>query len=168
MRQTNPKSDSRCQAGFDIHWCGGPLSAHSSKRKHAGYGSSANEYMAIRAATCTVMKFGYIFEELGHTIGLTQVRDQPTKIYCDNATAVQWVKTGKVTEGNQYVDLAYNLPRQLESQQDIVICGIDTKDNASDLMSKPFGPAEIKRLLAQFTGHALWEIMTPRVTPTFT
>ena len=156
--------DSRCQAGYDIHWCGGPLSAHSSKLKHAGYGSPANEYMAIRAAACTVMKFRYIFEELG----LTQVIDQPTKIYCDNATAVQWVKTGKVTEGNQYIDLAYNLPRQLEGQQDIVICGIDTKDNTSDLMSKPFGPAEIKRLLAPFTGHALWEIMTPRVTPTFT
>ena len=120
--------------------------------------------MAIRAAACTVMKFRYIFEELG----LMQIIDQPTKTYCDNATAVQWAKTGKVTEGNQYVDLAYNLPRQLESQQDIVICGIDTKDNTSDLMSKPFGPAEIKRLLAPFTGHALWEIMTPRVTPTFT
>ena len=69
------------------------------------------------------LKFRYVFEELG----LTQVIDQPTKIYCDNATAVQWAKTGKVTEGNQYVDLAYNLPRQLEGQQDIVICGIDTK-----------------------------------------
>ena len=33
--------------------------------------------MAIRAAACTVMKFRYIFEELG----LTQVIDQPTKIY---------------------------------------------------------------------------------------
>ena len=59
-----------------------------------------------------MMKFGYIFIELGPT----HVIDRPTKISCDNATAVQWVKTGKVTEGNHYVDLAYNLPRQLEEQ----------------------------------------------------
>ena len=56
----DPK-DSRCQGGYDVHWCGGPISVHSSKLKHPGYGSPANEYMAIRAAVCTVAKFRYVF-----------------------------------------------------------------------------------------------------------
>ena len=51
------------------------------------------------------MKFRYIFEELGfHDLIAT-----PTLVYCDNDTAIQWVQTGKVTDGNMYIDLAFGL-----------------------------------------------------------
>ena len=73
----------------------------SSKHAHAGWGSPANEYMAIRWAAVSVMKFRNLFEELG----LHEVIEEPTKIYVDNNTAIHWVKTGKITPGNQYLDL---------------------------------------------------------------
>lgn len=81
--------DSRCQHCDVLQWCGGTVPMLSSKHAHAGWGSPANEYMAIRWAAVSVMKFRHLFEELG----LHEVIKEPTKIYVDNNTAIHWVKT---------------------------------------------------------------------------
>ena len=60
----DPK-DQRCQHCDVLQWCGGTISMLSSKHAHAGWGSPANEYMAIRWAAVAVMKFRNLFEELG-------------------------------------------------------------------------------------------------------
>ena len=54
--------------------------------------------LAIRWAASTAVKFRNLFQELG----LTEVIEKPTRIYVDNNVAVHWLKTGKITTGNQY------------------------------------------------------------------
>ena len=124
----------------------------------------ANEYMAIRWAANTVVKFRNLFQELG----LTEVIEQPTKIYVDNNVAVHWLKTGKITAGNQYLDLSYHQPREWEMRKMIQICAIHTKDNVSDIGSKPCGPEEHRLFLMVLCGYKKWIIHYPRDTMTFT
>lgn len=108
-------------------------------------------------------------EELGVTLPqFLKVIEQPTKIYVDNNTAIHWVKTGKITEGNMYLDLAYHQPREWEGDGSIVIIAIHTDDNVSDLGSKPAGPAEYERFLLVMCGYKKWIIQHPRDTMTFT
>ena len=93
-----------------------------------------------------IRKFRSLFEELG----LAELLVQPTKIYVDNNVAIHWVKTGKITDGNQYLDLAYHQTREWEREGTIKVLGIHTHDNVSDLGSKPCGPEEYSRFeLAQ-------------------
>ena len=105
-----------------------------------------------------------MFEELGRL----EVIEKPTKIYVDNNVAIHWVKTGKITEGNQYLDLAYHQPREWEREGSIEILGVHTTDNVSDLGSKPCGPTELERFLLVLCGYRKWCIHTPRDTITFT
>ena len=161
--KADPK-DSKCQHCNVLQWLGGTLSMTSSKLTHSGYGSPANEYMAIRWAANTVVKFRNLFQELG----LTEVIEQPTKIYVDNNVAVHWLKTGKITTGNQYLDLSYHQPREWEMRKMIQVCAIHTKDNVSDIGSKPCGPEEYALFLMVLCGYEKWIIHYPRDTMTFT
>ena len=136
----------------------------SAKNNHTGYGSPANEYLAIREAAARVRKFRNMFFELG----LQEVIRVPTKIYVDNNTAIHWVKTGKITHGNQYLDLAYHQPREWERCGDIEITAIHTEDNTSDIGSKPCGPVEIGRFLMVLCGYKQWVIAHKRDTISFT
>ena len=90
------------------------------------------------------------------------------KFYCDNNVAIAWVKTGKITDGNQYLDLAYHQPREWERQGKIIVVAVDTKDNWSDLGTKSCGPEEYKRFLGVLCGLEVWVIHFPRATITFT
>ena len=156
--------DGRVQHSHNVKWMGGTIGDVSNKLKHLGYGSPANEYMALRWCAARVIKFRNLFEELG----LYEVIDKPTKIYCDNNVAIHWLKTGKITDGNQYMQLAYHQPREWERMGLIVTCAIDTIDNTSDLGTKPNSAEEFKRHLPVKMGYARWEIKFPRPTMTFT
>ena len=159
----DPK-DSKCQHCNVVQFLGGTIAMLSAKHTHTGYGSPANEYMAIRWAAAKVRKFRSLFEELG----LLEVIAQPTKVYVDNSVAIQWVKTGKITDGNQYLDLAYHQPREWEHDGSISVRGIHTHDNVSDLGSKPCGPEEYSRFLMVLCGYEKWVIKHPRDTMSLT
>ena len=73
---------------------------------------------------------------------------------------------GKITEGNQYLELSYHQPRCWEKEGKIKILGIDTKDILSDLGSKPCGPDEYLRFLHVICGFQKWILRTPRETMT--
>ena len=156
--------DGRVQHSHDVKWMGGCIGDVSQKLKHIGYGSPANEWMAIRWCAARVIKFRNLFEELG----LYEVIDKPTKIYCDNNVAIHWLKTGKITDGNQYMALAYHQPREWERDGEIETCAVDTFDNTSDLGSKPNSVEEFARHLPVKMGYARWKITLPRPTMSFT
>ena len=111
------------------------------------------------------MKF---FRNLFSEVGLHDQIELPTKVYCDNNTAIQWVKTGKITGGNQYLDLAYHQPREWERDGDIKLMAVHSMDNTSDLMTKPCGKKEYDAHLMVLCGYDKWVIKYPRETMSFT
>ena len=94
--------------------------------------------------------------------------DSPTKIYVDNNIAIHWHKTGKMTDGNQYMDLAYHQPREWEREGHVRVEAIHTHGNVSDLGSKPCGPEEYARFLNVLCGYEIWKIKYHREAMTFT
>ena len=92
----------------------------------------------------------------------------PTHVYCDNNTAIHWTKTGKISAGNQYLPLSFHQPREWEAEGYIIVLAVDTKDNFSDLLTKPCGKEEYALFLMVFCGYERWVIVHPRDTMTFT
>lgn len=156
--------DSRVHHGNILQWKGGTCAALSEKHTRSVYGTPAGEYMAIRAAAAKVKFFRNLFSE----VGLHDQIELPTKVYCDNNTAIQWVKTGKITGGNQYLDLAYHQPREWERDGDIKLMAVHSMDNTSDLMTKPCGKKEYDAHLMVLCGYDKWVIKYPRETMSFT
>ena len=84
----------------------------------------------------------------------------------DNNTAIHWVKAGKITPGNQYLDLAYHQVREWERTGYLIALAIHTKDNISDIGSQPCGEDEFAVFYPVLCGREKWVIKLPRITPT--
>ena len=124
----------------------------------------ARTHGIIRHCSAKVMFFRNLFREMG----LLDQIEEPTKVYCDNNTAIHWVKTGKITDGNQYLQMAFHQTREWEADGQICVLAVNTKDNFSDLMTKPCGKEEYALFLMVFCGYERWVIKVPRETMTFT
>ena len=107
----------KCQYGFDIRTAGGPFITHSSLLTNVGYGAPSQEHMAlsecvghkpIRWTCATVLLMIRLFSE----IGLSAWVEDPTTIFSDSVTAIDWAKFGKITPGNNYLALAYHQVRE--------------------------------------------------------
>lgn len=161
----NPdKKDGCCQHCHALQFCGGTISYASAKLTLKGWGSPAVEFMALRHAAAKIMKFRTLIAELG----LNSIIAAPTKLYVDNSVAIQWVKTGRITEGNMYMDLSYHQPREWEREGFLEVCFVHTHDNPSDLGSKPGGVEEYARFLGVICGEKPWVLKFPRQTLLFT
>ena len=75
---------------------------------------------------------------------------------------------GKITDGNQYLQMAFHQTREWEADGQICVLAVNTKDNFSDLMTKPCGKEEYALFLMVFCGYERWVIKVPRETMTFT
>ena len=159
----DPK-DSKVMASHTIQWKGGPIAHQAGKLPRIGAGSGANEFMALRIAAARLMKFRFLFKELG----IMDVLASPTIIYCDSNVAINWIKTGKISKGNHYLDVDWHQPREWEREGHLITMGLDTWDMMTDLGTKACNEAEFGRHLFPMKGHALWVITKRRVTMTFT
>ena len=68
----------------------------------------------------------------------------------------------------QYLQMAFHQTREWEADGQIRVLAVHTKDNFSDLMTKPCGKEEYALFLMVFCGYERWVIKVPRDTMTFT
>ena len=155
---------SKVMGSHTIQWMGGPLAHQAGKLPRIGAGSGANEFMALRIAAARVMKFRHLLKELG----IMEPISEPTIIYCDSNVAINWVKTGKISKGNHYLDVDWHQPREWERDGHIIIMGLDTFDMLTDIGTKACEEVEFSRFLLPLKGHEVWVITRPRKTMTLT
>ena len=140
------------------------MAHHSGKLPRIGAGSGANEFMALRLAAARVMKFRNLFKELE----ILEPIATPTIIYCDSNIAINWVKTGKISKGNHYLDVDWHQPREWEMEGSIKLMGLDTADMLTDIGTKACTEEEFRRLLLPLKGHQVWVIKKHRHTMSLT
>ena len=157
-------ASSKVMASHTIQWKGGPVAHHSGKLPRIGAGSGANEFMALRLAAARVMKFRNLFKELE----ILEPIATPTIVYCDSNIAINWVKTGKISKGNHYLDVDWHQPREWEMEGSIKLMGLDTADMLTDIGTKACTEEEFRRLLLPLKGHQVWVIKKHRHTMSLT
>jgi len=102
-------------------------------------------------------------------LGLHEIVESPTVIYCDSNVSINWVKTGKISTGNHHLDVDWHQPpREWEKHGDIKIMGLDTRDIMTDLGTKSCTEEEYDIHLLPMKGHELWVIKKPRTTMSLT
>ena len=162
----DPKSG-LCQYGFDIRMAGGPLVSHSSLLKNVGFGAPSQEamglgecvgHMSLRWTSASVLWLRRLLTE----IGLSDWVCEPTVIFSDSVTAIDWAKFGKITPGNNYLALGYHQTREWINQGEIKPDHIRGWDNISDMGTKPVEKQVIDRLLMYYVGY---QSTLPEYTP---
>ena len=77
---------------------------------------------------------------------------EPTKIYSDSITAIDWAKFGKITPGNNYLALGYHQIQEWIASKHIELVKIMGYNNVSDFGTKPVDKPVVDRLLKFYTG----------------
>ena len=67
---------------------------------------------------------------------MKQTQDKPTKIYCDNMSAVAITKNLVFHARTKHIEIRYHFIRELISKEEIVMDFISTKEQPVDFLTK--------------------------------
>ena len=141
------------QGGFVIHWMNGPVSTYSKRMHHRGLSSEHNEYMALTAATKSIIWLRQFLQEAE----LGEYVSEPTLVYGDNVQANKLCREHFVTTGNQYIYLPYHFSREAYQIGMIDVKWVKSKHNLADAMTKPLSSQQLngeQGMLKYLLGYA--------------
>ena len=133
---------------------GGPFGWGSKKLPHVGLSAFHNEYTALRHAASLAMWLRQLLPEMGceHLIR------EPTKLYGDNMAANQLTAKDFISSGNQYIYQPYHWIKEFVKNEHVTTHFVGTKDNLSDIFTKPVPLQAITTLLDKTCGYDhTWE-----------
>ena len=145
-------ADGLSQYGYCAMWMGGPIACSSKKLAHVGLSSFHNEYMAIRHAAAEAMWIRQLLSEIGCACFITK----PTVIFGDNDAANNLTDEDFISTGNKYIYTPYHWVKELVKGKFVKVYRKDTKNNISDLFTKPCVREVCATLVDRLKGYAGW------------
>ena len=145
-------ADGLSQYGYCAMWMGGPIASVSKKLAHVGLSSFHNEYMAIRHAAAEAMWIRQLLTEIGCECFVRS----PTKIFGDNDAANTLCAEDFISTGNKYIYTPYHWVKELDKHKYIKVLRKPTKENLSDLYTKPCVREVCAVLIDRLKGYMGW------------
>ena len=113
----------------------------SSKKQHiVALSSTEAEYIAQMHATKEVLWLHSFLQELCST------PDDPLILNCDNQGAIALAKDNKFHARTKHIDVRYHFIRKAVEDGKVVVQYIPTRDNISDIFTKPLAKAKFWEL----------------------
>ena len=103
--------------------------------------------MAAADATRDIMWLRGILEELGHG------QEGPTVLHEDNRCAILWSKDCIVNENNKHIRIRYHIVRDSTRDGTVRLDWIESKDNVSDILTKPLTAPQFAVLRDRLLGY---------------
>ena len=145
-------ADGLSQYGYCAMWMGGPIASVSKKLAHVGLSSFHNEYMAIRHAAAEAMWIRQLLTEIGCECFVRS----PTQIFGDNDAANNLCAEDFISTGNKYIYTPYHWVKELDKHKYIKVLRKPTKENLSDLYTKPCVREVCAVLIDRLKGYMGW------------
>ena len=141
-------ADSKVQYGAVFFMANGPVMSISRKLKIIAHSTEHGEYMALSYAHQMLIWLRQLLQEMG----LSEMIAEPTVMLCDNKPAVILSQEDIVTQGNQYIRLAFHNNKEMQELGDSVVEYVRTGRNISDILTKAVDHQTMKQLLEAMTG----------------
>ena len=87
----------------------------------------------MSSATCEAVWLKRIFEYIG------EKQTKPTKVYCDNQSAVKLPHNPVYHERTKHIELQHHFIRENIESKKIKLIYCNTSDNVTDIFTKPVG-----------------------------
>lgn len=126
------KNDRKSNTGYVVYLAGGPISWASRKQKTVALSTMEAEYMALSDLSKEII---YVRNLLEH-IKYYSVLETPTKIYCDNQSAICLSKNSVYHARTKHIDVRHHFTRETQERGDIELEYISTKMMAADALTK--------------------------------
>lgn len=141
--------DGKCQYGYVMTLCGGPISWASKKLGHVGISSSHNEYMGL-AATCKKTRH---LRALLAEMHLSHWCDGPTPLMGDNLNANKHAREPNLTSGNMFYDKELHFAKESFDRGHVCPRYVNTKDNLADPFTKCVTGPDHEHLVTRLCGN---------------
>ena len=117
-------------SGYLVFMAGNLISWGCSKQHTVALSSTEAEYMALSDMTREVM-------HLIHMIGEFATVPRPITVFCDNKGAIFLGDKAINNKRSKHIDIRFHFVRDHIQKGDIVTEYVGTKDNYSDVLTKP-------------------------------
>ena len=120
---------------------GGPIYWKCKLMADVVAGTMGTEYMGLYGAVMETKYFRSLFNEMGFP------QREPTIVYCDNSTAVQFATTARITQENKHVDIKYMATKHCVDRGLVHIWYKRTHANVADIGTRAMKDAGQFQLL---------------------
>lgn len=107
------------------------ISWSSKKQKSVALSSAEAEYIAATDCACEAVWLRRILNDL------QLKQNEPTRIYCDNRSAIAMAKNPVFHARSKHIELRYHFIRDLVSKGEICMEFVSTNDQPADALTKP-------------------------------
>lgn len=117
--------------GYVFKLAGGCISWKSTKQQSVALSSTEAEYIALASAIQESIWLRQLCDEIGLT-----VRGKPTRLYCDNQSAIKLALNGGYRPRSRHIDIRYHFLREHIERGNVTIFFIPTDENIADALTK--------------------------------
>lgn len=125
------KDTRRSVTGYSVEYCGGPVIAKSQIQKLTAMSTCEAELIALTTASLTLVWCRRLLADM-----MNSKLKSPSKIYCDNQSAIAVSESEMINWANRHIPLRYFKVRELIRDRLIEVEYVRSQDNHSDMMTK--------------------------------
>lgn len=118
----------------------GVFSWSSKKQQVVALSTAEAEYIAATSCACQAVWLQRLLGELN------QKQNSPTKIYCDNNSAIALTKNPVFHGRSKHIDIKYHYIRDLVRDKDIELEFCKSEDQIADILTKPLKSEALYKL----------------------
>ncbi|KAL5802513.1 hypothetical protein ACOSQ4_030818 [Xanthoceras sorbifolium] len=123
--------DRKSTSGFVFHMGSGAISWSSKKHQVVALSTTEAEYMAAASTACQAVWLWRLCDEL------KQKQQFPTKIYCDNKSAISPIKNPVFHGRSKHIDIKFHYIRDLVKENEIAMEFCKSEEQIADILTKP-------------------------------
>ena len=138
--------NARSTTGYIFYLANGPISWKSKEQKTVALSSTEAEYMSLTAAAQEALHLRDLLPFLSVDIS------SPTVIYEDNEGALQLANNTVHHDKTKHINIKHHFIRDTVASKQIHVLRVVTKDNVSDLLTKPVTNTVYEHLIQRFLG----------------
>lgn len=109
------------------------ISWNSKRQPTVALSTTEAEYMALSASTQEVVWLRELSNELDMSFNI----NHPTKIFCDNQSAVHLASNDAYHPRSKHIDIRHHFVREKKKQNTVEFCGVSTDMMLADFFTKP-------------------------------
>ena len=137
----------RSTTGYVFTLAGGAVSYRCETQSITATSSTEAEFLAAVLSAKHAKYLRTILQELGYK------QDAPTKLFCDNQSAIKMINAKVPTERSRHIDIQHFAIQDWKERGDIVMDFIPGVINPSDDLTKPLGWVLHDRHARRIMGH---------------
>lgn len=139
--------DRKSRSGVVLTINNGPIAWLSRKQACTASSTTEAEYLAAHIAIKEILWNRRLLAGLGYP------QRNPTPLLSDNQSAIRLILNPEYHQKTKHIDIQYHVIREHQSNGDILVSYVPTKDQTSDIFTKALSPTRFFQLCEQLGVH---------------